>query len=342
MVRYASVLPTTQLKFFLKTADVHHNAPYLKAIWNEQSMSRIYRISKQISVLLQYPPSNQSSWARMKEFLKDIGPPLTGIASVAIAFLVFYFGNQINERQIELQKEQLKTQQSQALTADRDLQLKILGEFNNSLNDLSSTDKKTRTLAAIRFVQYEKNALPAIKPALGAGEDAVRRGAVSLVTQLFQSEAVSREEWLNSLLKQFDTRNTFMRIGVLESFIELDRRLFPDEAKKITQWFTEQLRPDSSCSTQEEDELFRQAAVFLGLWPSVESSNLLLAVASNRSCLRARIQAVDNLPKMTPVLSPDQRRTLTDDLQALMGDAPETLKERIVYAINNIEASQAP
>jgi len=292
---------------------------------------------EKISFELRHLAEPKRKWTRFKDVVKDIGPPVTGLASLIIAALVFYYGNEINKRQAATQEAQAKTQQSQADTATRELRLKILSEFSKSLAELSASDEKTRTLAAINLGQYEREALPAIKPALGVEEDSIRKGAVTVIVQLFESEAVSREELMKSLLEYFHTRNAYMRMGILECFIQLGRRLSQDEASKVIGLLMNELNPRENCTRTEQVEVLREAGVFLGLWPSLESANLLLGIAKNTTCLRAQIQAVDNLCKVATAVQPERRKAIVADLRALVSGAPKLLTERIGFAVNSIE-----
>jgi len=289
-----------------------------------------------ITVKLRHAPNDKTNWARFRENVKDLGPPITGIASVAIAALVFYYGYQINKRQAVTQEAQAATQKSQAETARSDLQLKILSEFSKSLADLSATDEKTKTLAAIRFVQYKADALAAIQPALGVKEPAIRSGATTVIVHLLESGSVSRDDLMSSLLEYFKAGNAYTRTAIFETFIGLDRRLSPAESTRITQFLVTNLKTETTCSTPEEAEVLQQAALFLGLWPSSNSADLLLKIGSNPTCARPAIQALDNVVKVGENLDPQQRQLIVDKLEAMAPNAPDDRKPQIAAALDSL------
>lgn len=288
-----------------------------------------------ITLELRHPLKAKGKWERFRENAKDLGPLITGIASAVIAALVFYYGYQINQRQVAAQEAMANTQKSQADTARSDLQLKILSEFGKSLAELSAPDEKTKTLAAIRFVQYKTNALTAIQPALGVKEADIRLGAVTVIVHVFQSGSVSRPDVLTSLLQSFKAGNAYTRIGIFETFIELDRRLSAAESTRITQFLVTNLKTETTCSTPEEGEVLQQAALFLGLWPSSDSADLLLKIGGNPTCARPAIQALDNVVKVGENLDAQQRQSIVDKLQAMAINAPDDRKPQIAAVLDS-------
>jgi len=271
-------------------------------------------------------------------FFRDILPPL---ASALIAFFVFYYGKQYNDRQTAIQKEQTDTQQKQAGTAKSDLELKILSDFTSSLAQL--TDKtadsyRIQTIAAIKFVQYGEKALPVIKLALGVEEDTVRKGATVVIVQLFQSGEIDRQKLLSELNGYFRSSNPYLRRGVLECFVKLEERLTNAEVVSVVNLLQNNLNAQSDYSRIEDQNVLSEAAVFLGGQGSVESEELLLKIAENRSCTKPRIQAIDSLPEIAEKLSPQQRHTILARLKGLLADAPGELKPRISLAIQQIQS----
>lgn len=282
-----------------------------------------------ITAKLRHAPNDKSNWTRFRENLKDLGPPITGIASALIAALVFYFGYQINKRQIA-------TQEAQAETARGDLHLKILSEFSKNVADLTAADEKTRTLAAIRFVQYKADALAAIQPALGVKEPAIRTGATTVIVHLLESGSVSRDDLLSSLLEYFRAGNVYTRIAIFETFIGLDRRLSPAESARITQFLVTNLKTETTCATPEDGDVLQQAALFLGLWPSSDSADLLIKIGSNPTCVRPAIQALDNLLKVGEKLDAQGRQSIVDKLQLMNATAPDDRKPQIAAVLERL------
>lgn len=273
-------------------------------------------------------------------FFRDILPPL---ASALIAFFVFYYGKQYNDRQTVIQKEQSDTQLNQAETAESDLELKILSDFTNSLAQLTDEGPdgyRIQTIAAIKFVQYGEKALPIIKLALGVEEDTVRKGATVVVVQLFQSGKIDRHQLLAELNGYFKSSNPFLRRGVLECFVKLEDRLTNAEAISVVDLLQKYLNAQSDSSRIEDQGVLFEAAAFLGGQGSVESEELLLTIAENRSCTKPRIQAIDSLPEIADKLSPQQRQTILARLKGLLPDASSTLRPKIKLAIEQIQSMQ--
>jgi translation initiation factor 1 (eIF-1/SUI1) len=273
-------------------------------------------------------------------FVKDVLPPL---ASVIIAVFVFYYGKQFNDRQAASQEEQTRTQAKQAETAESELELKILSDFTNSiaqLTDESPEKYKVQTVAAIKFIQYGEKALPIIKIALGVEENTVRRGATVVAVQMFQSEKIGRKKLLSELEEYFKTQNPYLRRGVLECFVKLEDQLSNDEAIEVVGLLKNYLNPQSDCSKSEDDNAFFEAAVFLGGQASLDSQDLLLQIAENRSCTRARIQAVDSLPEVVKELRDEQRAKIVARLQLLTSGASNSLLKSIKATIHEIQPNR--
>jgi len=294
-----------------------------------------------IAIELHQPADSKPKWQRvfirittgLWLFIKDVVPPL---ASVIIAFFVFYYGREFNNRQAT-------TQEEQAATSRSELQLKILLDFTNSLADLTDeSDKKEKkqTLAAIKFVQYGEKALPIIKIALGVEETTVRKGATVVVVHMFQARGIDRTKLLSELKEYFKAQGPFQRRGVLECFVKLQDHLSSEEADDVVDLLKNTVDPGADCSKQEEDDVLVSAAVFLGARPSLDSERMLLKIAENHSCIRPRIQAVDNLPAVAEKLRPEEREAIIARLRHLIPDPSKSLTNSIAVAIEKLTAMQ--
>jgi hypothetical protein len=297
--------------------------------------------SEKISVELKQPSEPKSKWQRAAEISKDFGPTLTGLVSLVIAFLAFYYGYQINKRQAKSQEEQVEAQKRQAKIAEEESRLKFLSELNNSIFQLSKEgDERTRTVAAIKLAQYGEVALEPLNLALGVEETSVQEGAAFVVVQMFQLQTVERQKLFSSLLEGFRTPSPYLRRGVLECFIKMGKRLKQGEGQQVINCIKEQLDCRADCSRREDENLLLEAATFLDIWPCTASKELLLQIAENSSCLRPRIQVVDNLPKLAEKLPPVERDEIINNLQRLRKDAPDALRLSIDVTLQQIKATK--
>src|ERR1044072_7864720 len=107
--------------------------------------------SEKIAIEIHQPPDTRpvktSLWIRIGKgvwlFIKDLLPPLS---SAIIAFFVFYYGKQFNDRQAKSQEEASRSQSRQADTGQAELQLKILSDFTSSIAELTdeSVDREKK------------------------------------------------------------------------------------------------------------------------------------------------------------------------------------------------------
>lgn len=271
-------------------------------------------------------------------FIKDVLPPL---ASAIIAFFVFYYGKQFNDRAAKTQEDVATTQASQAATAQSELELKILSDFTSSiaeLTDESDKREKKQTIAAIKFVQYGERALPVIKIALGVEENTVRKGATVVVAQMFQAGKIDRKQLFHELKDYFTNQNAYLRRGVLECFVKLGDHLSSEEASGVVNLLKDHVDTQADCSKPEDENVLLEAAKFLEGRPSLDSKELLLRIAENRSCTRPRIQAVDNLPSVAERLPLEERNAIVARLRLLEPDASKSFLENIKAAVERIEA----
>jgi hypothetical protein len=303
--------------------------------------------SGRIAIELHEPPDTRPKLQRVLRgigrgvlFIKDVFPPL---ASAIIAFFVLYYGKQFNDRAAKTQEDVASTQARQADTAKSELELKILSDFTGSLaqlTDESAEAEKKQTLAAIKFVQYGEEVLPVIKIALGVEESSVRRGATVVVAQMFQSGRIDRVKLLHELKDYFKNQNAYLRRGVLECFVKLGDHLSGEEASEVVNLLKDDVDPRADCSKPEEENVLLEAAKFLRGRPSLDSKELLLRIAENRSCTKPRIQAVDNLPSVAAGLPLEGRNEIVARLRVLESDASKSFLLKIQAAIENIEATK--
>lgn len=267
------------------------------------------RSSDKIVLETSTPKEAKSYGTRIKEFLKDLGPPITGLASLIVVILVSYFGYQINSRQTQIQKEQSDT-------ARLNLRIAVIKEFSERIARVGAKeDNLTKNLEAIKLAQYGEDALPTIKIALGSDDDRVQDSIALVVAYLFQSNDAMRRKVLEELQAYFKTPDIILQTSVLNCFRVLDRRLTDEEVREITKLIRAKVNPGLDCSRQENEKLIDQAIAFLSRSPSTDAKEFLLEVAANPTNEIVRFTAVNLLPGIARVLAQEER----DDIVGRLG-----------------------
>jgi hypothetical protein len=299
----------------------------LRQVGESNSSLKVLQLpSDRIAVDVHKTPGDGKDKAR--EWLKDLGPTVTGLFSLIIALAAAYYAYQINSRQNEI-----KENENQAAAAN--LRAEVFKELNEK-------DSAKRTLAVIRLAEYGKTVLDAVKMALGVEQDTIREGAADVMQQIFLSGRVKPEEFFPVLRGYFDTRNMTLRRGVLECYVKIGKRL-PEDESRIVIGLLKKLDLGADCSHSEDENLFLEIPIFLDYWPSGDSRDLLLAIAGNTSCLRPRLKAVENLPKVAKILPLQERNDIKAAIIRLaLPDTPDSLKQSINIAIKQIEAIPSP
>src|SRR5262249_9197209 len=178
--------------------------------------------------------------------------------------------------------------------------------------------------------------------ALGVEQDTIRGGAADVLVQIFLSGTVKTEELFPALHRFFESRNQTLRRGVLECYVKMGTRLPEDESRNVIA-LLKRVDMGADCSYLEDEELLLEIPIFLDYWPSRDSMDFLLTIARNNTCLRPRIKAVENLPKVAKLLPTTERSAIKDALQNLVGtDIPSSLTASIKIASKQIEAMQGP
>jgi hypothetical protein len=261
---------------------------------------------------------------RAREWFRDLGPTLTGLFSLIIAIVAAFYAYEVNSRQNEI-----KDNENQAAAAN--LRAEVFKELNE-------TDSAKRTLAVIRLAEYGKSVLDAVKMALGVEQDTIREGAADVVLQIYLSGRVKPEDLFQALRGYFDTRNMTLRRGVLECYVKIGKRL-PEDESRILIGLLKKLDLGADCSHPEDENFFLEVPIFLDYWPSRDSRDLLLEIAGNTSCLRPRLTAVENLPKVAKILPLQERNEIKEAInRLLLPDTPSSLKQSINIAKRQIEA----
>jgi hypothetical protein len=290
-------------------------------------------------------------------FLKDFGPPLTGFATAAVAALVFYFGRQTNQRQVEIQGQQVeiakqqvkiaeqqarnaelqaKSAELQAKNAQEAFNLKFTAEFNDKFDTFNDKNDPGK-MEANRLAQYDERALEPLKIKLAMDKENIREGAAFVVFQMFQTETVERSRLHDVLLGYFEkSNNPYLRAGVVECYLKVVQDLSDEEKKRVVGLLRDKLRLDR-CDREEDEDFFKKAAMFLGHSPSRDSTDILLKIVGNNSCLREpRSYAIDNLPDAASALTPDERDAVMAALEQIKTNGDDELADSLQDAIKSL------
>jgi hypothetical protein len=124
----------------------------------------------------------------------------------------------------------------------------------------------------------------------------------------------------------------------------MERQLSEEDARsafdKLKQSFGAQGEHSAEQGGQVSDgQVSQEAANFLLIWHFKESKDLAFGLAKNcpANLEGAREQAVAALTK---IASKEDRDSVAQDLQALLPSAPPVLKDKINYAITQIQKAQ--
>jgi hypothetical protein len=255
--------------------------------------------------------------------------------SLVLAGVVAFFGYQINKAQVALQMQQTESLRQQAVTAEAQRQATIADMRAKFLDNLVDNQNETKQMmASIGLAAYKEDALPLVQLALGVEQSSVRQAAVGTVFLLFQSESVSREKLIETLIGSFNSRNPYMRLGVLECFVKIDGRLDPAAGRRVLDCVVSGIDPQASCDDAEGRKVMLETAKFLGIGYG-GSDEHLLKIVEQPKCADAWSQALVNLPKLAENFSPAERLALARRMRELkaivLGDLenrsdPEYLK----------------
>lgn len=299
-------------------------------------------LSEAIIAELREPPAPATSWQRIRkgfvQFAKDVGPFVTGLGSIAVSIVVglltvtvtagvAFFNYQVNSKQAQATQMNLKTA---------------------ALNDFIEEDDGKRTLAAIKLAAYGKDALPAIKLALGVTHEGIRTGGAQAAEIMYQSRPDLRPELLAEMSLSFKESNATLRLGVLEFYSRVAPQMMKEEAEQ--QRFLNELKAElganaKSCSNHDQNFVL-QAATFLSKVPFPEVTELLLDIARNcppGTHEGARIQAINMLPIVVEdqKLPQSTREMIIGSIRALKVEGQVELNANIETAITAIKEIQS-
>jgi hypothetical protein len=278
-----------------------------------------------VAIELRDPPERESKSARWGEFLKDAGPVFTGLFSLIVSFLVFYYGHQINRRQTEINEKQtelkqkelevaqadLRVKQAELLAKQADLRQKVFAELNQP-------EETSQTLAAIRLAEYGEEILDPIRMALGVEQEKIQAGAVKVVFHIFRSETVPREIVVAKLMEFIGSGNPHLRVGALDCLIEICDELTGDQRQHAVAFLKSRLGPRAEDCGSEDERVLLEVTKFFGDCPSSDSVEFLLGVLHNCSYEDPRSQAVLNLCKVVIGLPVETRDAVIANLEALL------------------------
>jgi len=253
-------------------------------------LDRLQAASGRIAVDLHTIPEEKEGVKQWGEFFKDAGPTITGVLSIGVALLVFFLGNSINRKQVDINEKQVSLIEQQTKSRKEEVELEgkklQLAELEQKLKNaeleaknaslrtevikvLSVKDEKQRTLAAISLAEYGEDALPAVRMALGVADPAIRTGAVKVVSYMFQSGRVERDVLVERLKEYFDAKNPYLHRAVLSCFFSTQSQLSIEEVD----WVLTRVRGELADMLpgqykQEDFDFVKGAYLFAGKSPN--------------------------------------------------------------------------
>jgi hypothetical protein len=146
-----------------------------------------------------------SSWLGL---LKDLAPIVTATAGVAVSLAVFYYGNKINERQLEI-----TTREKEAAEASLRAQ---------AIRELSHAPDGEVEIAAAALAEFGVQVLPAVWVFLSSSDTNVRNKGILTATKLYEGQPEEgRRAFLDQSLKHFDLPSSALKSGVLDVYSEV-------------------------------------------------------------------------------------------------------------------------
>lgn len=296
-------------------------------------------VAEGMLIKLREPPPQVSSrrqkWNAFVQLAKDIGPLVTGVASILVGIVavivtasVGFFNYQFNVNQAEATQRNLKT---------------------TALADFIEQDDGKRKLAALKLAAYGAEALPAVKLALGAPHDDIRSGGAQTGVALYQSRPDLRQALLAEMLNWFKESNPTLRLGVLEFYSGAALQLTAEERAAFFAELKLRLGQNANSCANETGAFVQQSVTFLAVGSFHETKELLLGIAQNcphaaPEYAGARNHAVNVLPIVVQQqrLPKNERDAVVSSLRNLKADASDELNSNIDTAIQKIEETRDP
>lgn len=239
-----------------------------------------------------------------RDYLRDFGVLVPGVASIVVTVVIAILANQINQKQTESLAAQSKAAQVQSQAAQDEVSVKFIEEFQKHLSDLTLPDVKEnltkKTLSAIALAQYGEKALPVLKVSLSAEDDEIREGATVVIVQML-SQVELRDAVISNLQKYFAENNPLLRVGVLDCFVTMNRNLTDTEFHEVRAAIGKYVDPHADYSDKpQERKVLQWATKFLSNWPRRDSRDFLLGVIQNSTSGKDAFEdAINYLPKVT-------------------------------------------
>ena len=284
-----------------------------------------------------------------RDYLRDFGVLIPGVASIVVTVVIAILANQISQKQTESLAAQSTAAQLQSQAAQDEVNVRFIEEFQKHLGDLTLPDVREnltkKTLSAISLAQYGEKALPVLKVSLSVEDNDIREGATVVIVQMF-SQIELRDAVISNLQKYFAENNPSLRVGVLDCYVTMNRSLTDTEFREVRSAIAKYVDPSADYSDKpQERKVLQWATKFLSNWPRGDSQDFLLAVIHNGSSGKDALEdALNYLPKVTMCAKdssdPQNEASRQKVLAALKSVSPqvyELLGSNVTDAIAKLE-----
>jgi len=245
--------------------------------------------------------------------LSHWGPTLTAVVSLILAWVVIGLQRQqiaLNQKQTDLQTDQVKAQLAE-------MRFKFL-------NDLTDKEETKKIPAEIGLAGHGSDALPVVHFALGVEQGQIRDSAVSVVYRMFQAGSYeSRWTILQGLMKEFDSPNQLLHVGIVQSLVKIRPLMTPPEVQLAVSKLVERFPPQAACATVQGRTLVKTMATFFPV-KDADSITELLKIVRHPRCGDGWEQAIIRLAEAAAAAPAAKRRELEPEVariesEVLMG-----------------------
>ena len=265
---------------------------------------------------------HESRWQK----LGLLGPTFTGLASLVLTLFVWSNSSRLSREQNELQNS---LQERQTQLQEKQVQAELSDIRFRFLNDLTAKEETKKVYAEIGLAGHGLAALPVVYFALGVEVEQIRSSAVKVFYRMFQASSsfAERDALLSELMKQMMSPNQNLRIGIVQSLVQVEPLLDPSERKKVITFLEDKVPPQNVCRQSEGRSMVKEAATFFRAGDA-NSIPYLLSVAKTPECGDGWMQAMVKLADVG-AKQPQRRGELLMMINQIRPQALNGLKERI-------------
>lgn len=178
-----------------------------------------------------------------------------------------------------------------------------------------------KKLAAMNLAEHGKDAIPALKMALGSDEKQLRSGAILTLEQMYRAERIDRNELFETVLGYYGDSNTDLRRGALEWFEKMHQQLPKDRQMRVFETLETSFGAQAEDCNKQTKEVSLEAARFLFFSPVDNSAEFLKGMVTHCSYDNVRAAAIEALSVVAESLPSQQQNEITHFLRSVLGTA---------------------